>query len=61
MKAHILTECNVTSKIGTKTAAIKASPESYLHNFGKENNPSAKAFLKAEEYLVRVLDKKQPS
>ena len=49
--------CDVTSKIGRKTAPIKTSPESYLHNFSKENNPSAEAFLKAEEYLVCVLDK----
>ena len=60
MKAHILTGCDVTSKIGirTKTAAIKASPQSYLHNFGKENNSSAEAFLK---YLVCVLDKNSPA
>ena len=57
MKAHTLMGGDVTSKIGIKTAAIKASPESYLHNFGEENNPSAEAFLEAEEYLVRVLDK----
>ena len=41
MKAHILTGCDVTSKSETKTAAIKASPESYLHNFGEQNNSSA--------------------
>ena len=61
MKAHILTGCDVTCEIGTKTAAIKGSPESYLHNFGEENNPSAEAFLTAEEYLVRVLDKSSPA
>ena len=61
MKAHILMGCDVTSKIGTQTAAIKASPESYLHNFGEEHNPSAEAFLKAEEYLVCVLHKNSPA
>ena len=61
MKAHILTGCDVTSRTGTKTAAIKASPESYQRNFGEENNPSAEAFLKAEEYLVRILDKNSPA
>ena len=61
MKAHILMRCDVTSKIGRKTASIKASPESYLHNFSEENNSSAEAFLKAEEYLVRVLDKNSPA
>ena len=41
MKAHMLTGCGVTSKIETKTAAIKASPESYLHNFGEQKYSSA--------------------
>ena len=61
MKAHILTGCDVTSKIGTKTAAIKVNPESYLHNFGEENNPSTKSILKAEAYLVCVPDKNSPA
>ena len=61
MEDRIPTGCDVTSKIGTKTAAIKASMESYLHTFGEENNPSAEAFLKAEEYLIRVLDKNSPA
>ena len=30
LKAHILTGCDVTSKIGSKTAAFKACPEKYL-------------------------------
>ena len=61
IKPHILMGCDVTSKTGTKSEAIKASPEGYLHNFGEENNPSSEAFLKAEEYLVRVLDKISPA
>ena len=61
MKAPIFTGCDVTSKIGTKAAAIKASLESYLRNFGEENNPFAEAFLKEQEYLVCVLDKNNPA
>ena len=51
MKAHILTGCDVTSKIGTKTAAIKASLESYLRNFGEENNSSAAKSFDELRYL----------
>ena len=51
LKAHILTGCDVTSKIGKKTAAIKASVESYLHNFGEENNSSAAKSFDELRYL----------
>ena len=51
MKAHILTGCDVTSKIWTKTAAIKANPESYLHNFGEQNNSSAAKSFDELRYL----------
>ena len=44
-----------------KRAAIKVSRESYLHNFGEENNPSAETFLTAEGYLIRVLDQNSPA
>ena len=51
MKAHILAGCDATSKIGTKTASIKASPESYLHNFGEQNNSSAARSFDELRYL----------
>ena len=35
LKAHILTVCDVTSKIGSKTAVFKACPEKYLYDFGE--------------------------
>ena len=34
-KARILTDCDVTSKVGTKSAALKADPEMYLLQFGE--------------------------
>ena len=40
-EVHILTGCDVTSKMETKATAIKANPESHLHNFGEQNNSSA--------------------
>ena len=33
LKAHILTGCDVTSKIGTKNGALKADPQRYLRDF----------------------------
>ena len=35
MKAHILTGCDVTSKIGTKSAALSCEPERFLQQFGE--------------------------
>jgi hypothetical protein len=34
LAAHILTGCDLTSKVGTKLSAIKAKPELYLTDFG---------------------------
>ena len=31
---HSLTGCDITSKIGTKKAALKADPKRHLHRFG---------------------------
>lgn len=36
MKAHILTGCDVTSELGTKSPALKCQPEKYLGQFGNE-------------------------
>ena len=35
LKAHILTGCDVTSKIGSKTAAFNTCPEKYLRLWRK--------------------------
>ena len=35
MKVHILTGCDITSKIGIKSAALKSDPHMYLKNFGE--------------------------
>lgn len=39
LKAHILTGCDVTSKNGTKCAALKSNPDVYLRNFGENKQP----------------------
>ena len=46
LKAHILTGCDLTSKIGTKERALKAYAESFLQTFG---NPDS---LTHEDYSL---------
>ena len=53
-KAHIWTVCDVTSKIGSKTAVFKACPEKYLYDFGEEFHDYH--FQMAEKYLVKVIE-----
>ena len=52
---HSLTGCNITSKVGTKKAALKAEPEEFLKNFGTLPTLSLPTIRKAELYLVKVL------
>ena len=49
IKAHILTGCDLTSKVGTKAAALKAFPERFLKDFGEGD------LTDAERYLVTVV------
>ena len=53
-KANILTGCDVTSKIGSKTAAFKACTEKYLYDFGEQFHDYR--FQMAEKYLVKVIE-----
>ena len=57
LKSHVLTGCDVTSKVETKTVALSSEPEQYLESFGKMDEPSLESFEKAEKYLARVLQK----
>ena len=54
MKAHILTGCDVTSKVGTKMGALRNDPELYLTQFGEQDYLTRDVTKKAEEYLVKV-------
>jgi len=56
LKAHILTGSDVTFKVGTKAAALKAQPERYLQDFGE--NTFATDLFQAEKYLVNVFEAK---
>ena len=54
LKTHVLTGCDVTSKIETKSSAMKVNPERFLQAFAV-GEPSDIAFKKAEYYLVYVI------
>ena len=56
LKAHILTGSDVTFKVGTKAAALKAQPERYLQDFGE--NTFVTDLVQAEKYLVNVVQAK---
>ena len=53
-KAHILTGCDVTSKIGTKNGALIGDPKGYLRDFGEIDELRIEEAELAEQYLVKV-------
>ena len=55
LKAHILTGCDTTSKIGTKKGALKASLEKYLSKFGNDRT-DVLSYENAESFLAKVLN-----
>ena len=53
LNAHILTGCDMTSKVGTKESAIKLKPDTFLHSFGSTNEIN---FVRqSQEYLIKVV------
>ena len=52
---HSLTGCDISSKVGTKKAALKVEPEKLLKYFGGLSNVSSPVLKNAETYLVKVL------
>ena len=56
LKSFILTGCGMTSKVGTKAAALKASAERFLQDFGEYD---VTIFHNAEKYLVNVIYSRQ--
>ena len=55
----MLAGCDVTSKIGTKSAALKSEPHVYLKNFGE--NELLESFTDAELYHIKVLQSNSTS
>jgi hypothetical protein len=51
---HALTGCDVTSKVGTKAAGLKADP-ALLKNFGQDIDDLLSCVADAERYLVQVI------
>ena len=60
LKSHVLTGCDVTSKLGTKGNALKANLH-LLIDFGTENHPDSLSLLHSERYLCSVLYPKDPT
>ena len=57
LKAHILTGCDVTSKIGTNVSAVASKSKSYLDGFGIECLRDS-SFVLGKKYLMRVISPK---
>ena len=55
---HSLTGCDITSKVGTKKAALTAEPQKFMKNFGKLPQLSSSMITRAEQYMIKVLKPK---
>ena len=55
LRLHMLTGCDVTSKIGNKYEALNAKSIDYLKTLGQSKNLCHEEAEKAESYLVKVL------
>ena len=58
LKTHVVSGCDVSSKIGTKAAALKNTPENYLQNFGESDEVKTEDINLAEKYFVQLIQKK---
>ena len=52
---HYLTGCDYISKVGTKHAALKAHPETYLKQLGSVTDDLQSVVTASEAYLAQVL------
>ena len=53
LNAHILTGCDMASKVGIKESAIKVKPDKFSHALGSTDE--ANFLRQSEEYLVKVV------
>ena len=58
LKVHV-SGCDVTSKVGTKAAALRNTPENYLQNFGESDEVKTEDINLAEKYFVQLIQKIQ--
>ena len=54
LQAHVLSGCDVTSKIGTKVSVLRHEPEKYLEHFGETETVPDDVFRLAEKYRIHV-------
>ena len=54
---HAISGCDNTSKVGTKSAALKANPVMYLTGFGRSANYGEECSANAESYIVQLFKK----
>ena len=54
LKAHVLTGCDLTSKIGTKERVLKACAEPFLQTFGNNDSLTHEDIKSTEQYLIKV-------
>ena len=57
LKAHALSGCDVTSKVRTKAAALKNTPQNYLQNFGESDEVKTEDTNLAEKYFMQFIQK----
>ena len=55
LKLHILSGCDVTSKVGTKLAVMRRDGEAELQTFG-ENSETDEGLGNAERFLVKLIE-----
>ena len=55
MKIHVISGCDLTSKICTKLAVLNKNPEQYLQLFGENEADQELAFKLAEKYLIEII------
>ena len=53
LNAHVLTGCDMTSKVGTKESTIKVKPDTLLHAF--DSTDEINFLRQSDEYLVKVV------
>ena len=61
LKAHVVSGCDVTSKVKTKATALRNTPENYLQNFGESDEVKTEDINLVERYLVQLIQKNPKS
>ena len=57
LKCHVVSGCDVTSKVATKSAVLKNEPEAFLTHLGEFEYVSEDVSALVEKFLLRVIQK----